>query len=170
VLVSNVINQPGVHQTRTEVELFMSVGPGAWAWPWGGFLLSSGARVGIPLTRNGFLAHVNNDVRLMVGVQAYFSVTPIAYWWLGAPVSLQWNFYLSDQWSVALEAGLSVDVFPYDLINCYDHPRLYCDRVYFHPAAAFGLRRHLSSEATPGLPAVTFRFTYPAGVQIGFSF
>lgn len=170
VLVSGVVNHPGQHQTRVHVEIFGGVGPGAWAWPWGGFLLSPGLRLGIPLTRNGFVANLNNDVHLMIGAQVYFSITPIPYWWLSAPVTLQWNFYLSEQWSVLLEAGLAVDVFLYDLINCYDHPRLYCDRVYFHPAGAIGLRRHLSGPAQPGYPSIAFRFTYPAGVQVALEF
>jgi hypothetical protein len=170
VLVSNVINRPSYHATRANLEIFVSVSPGAWAWPWGGFVLGAGMRLGVPLTRNGPMASLNNDFRLMIGAQIYGSVTPIPYWWLNAPVTLQWNFFLSDQWSVLLEAGLTVDVFTYDLINCYDHPRLYCDRVLFHPAGAFGLRRHLTRNVAPGFPAVEFRFTYPGGVQVAFAF
>jgi hypothetical protein len=94
-------------------------------WPFAiGVLFAGAANIaqaqGIPLTRNGPIANLNNDFRLMIGAQAYFSVTPIPYIWISAPVTVQWNFYLSDQWSVLLEAGLAVDVFAYDLINCYD--------------------------------------------------
>ncbi len=169
-LVSNVIERPGYHRTRVEAEIFASVGPGAWAWPWGGFVLSPGLRLSFPLTRNGPHASLNNDFRLVIGGQVYFSVTPIPYWWLSAPITLQWNFFLSEQWSVLLEAGVAVDVFTYDLINCYDHPRLYCDRVYFHPAGAFGLRRHLGGSGAPGAPSISFRFTYPGGVQVALGF
>jgi hypothetical protein len=155
---------------RAELEIFAGVGPGAWAWPWGGFVLSPGMRIGVPLTANGFMANLNNDVRLMFGGQFYASVTPSPYWWVDAPVTLQWNFYLRNQWSVALEAGLAVDVFLYDFLNCYDHPQLYCDRVFFHPVAGVGLRDHFAGPTAPAFPAMTFRFMYPAGVQVALSF
>lgn len=165
-LISGAINRPGFHATRANFEIFGGVGPGAWAWPWGGLVTTVGLRVGIPLTRNGPVAHLNNDMRLMIGAMGHASVTPDLYFWAAATLSLQWNFYLSDQWSVLLEGGLTADVFIYDYLNCYDHPRLYCDRVYFHPAGAFGLRRHLTNASFPGFPSVAFRFTYPAGVQV----
>ncbi len=175
VLLSGAINRPGYHVTRVGFEIFAGVGPGAWAWPWGGFVMSPGFRFSIPLTRNGPIEGLNNDFRLMIGAQIYFDVlngiTP--YWWLSAPVTVQWNFFLSEQWSVLLEAGLAVDVFmpipALDFLNCYNHPIYYCDRVYFHPAGALGLRRHFSSGA-PGNGAVSFRFTYPAGVQVALGF
>lgn len=170
MLVSNVIDRVNYHSSRVEGEIFAGVGPGGWAWPWGGFVLSPGLRLAFPLTTNGPIATMNNDFRLVIGAQIYFSVTPEFYWWLSAPITLQWNFYLSNQWSVLLEAGLAVDVYTYDLINCYDHPQLYCDRVYFHPAGAFGLRRHLGSSGAPGAPSISFRFTYPGGVQVALGF
>jgi hypothetical protein len=169
--LSNVVRQPGLHVTRVNVEILAGVAPGAWAWPWGGLAVSPGFRVGIPLTRNGMLSNINNDMRLMIGAQWIISFNPAEYWWLTAPLSLQWNFFLSQQWSVSLEAGLSVDVFVYDFLNCYEHPRFYCDRVLFHPVGGIGLRRHLSPSAgPPGFPALEFRFSYPYGVQVGLSF
>ena len=116
------------------------------------------------------LSNINNDVRLMVGAQWIIAFVPAEYWWITAPVSLQWNFYLSQQWSVSLEVGLSVDVFAYDFLNCYDHPRYFCDRVFFHPVGGIGLRRHLTSGREPGQPALEFRFMYPYGVQVGIVF
>jgi hypothetical protein len=170
VLISNVIDRPGYHRTRVEGEIFGSVGPGAWAWPWGGFILSAGLRGSFPLTQNGPIARMNNDFRLIIGAQGYFSITPQLYWWVSAPITLQWNFYISEQWSVLVEAGLAVDVFVYDFLNCYDHPQLYCDRIFFHPVGAFGLRRHLGTATAPGAPSVSFRFQYPGGVQIALGF
>ncbi|MFO0559172.1 MAG: hypothetical protein U0269_14245 [Polyangiales bacterium] len=161
------MNRPGQHQSRPTFELFAGVAPAAWAWPWGGLAVSPGFRLGFPLTRNGMLANINNDIRLMVGAQWIISFNPAEYWWITAPLSLQWNFFLSQQWSVSLEAGLSVDVFVYDFLNCYDHPRYFCDRVFFHPVGGIGLRRHLSSNPSPGAPALEFRFSYPYGVQVG---
>ncbi len=168
-LLNNVINRPGLHATRPSFEFLVGVAPGAWAWPWGGIAFSPGFRLGFPLTRNGMLGNINNDMRLMVGAQWIISFNPAEYWWITAPVSLQWNFYLSEQWSVSLEAGLSVDVFVYDFLNCYDHPRRYCDRVYFHPVGGIGLRRHLSRGNVPGFPSIEFRFSYPYGIQVGLN-
>jgi hypothetical protein len=165
--LSNVVNRPGFHGSRPTFEVFAGVAPAAWAWPWGGLAVSPGFRLGFPLTRNGMLSGINNDIRLMVGAQWIISFNPAEYWWITAPLSLQWNFYLSQQWSVSLEAGLSVDVFVYDFLNCYDHPRYFCDRVFFHPVGGIGLRRHLNSSGPPGTPALEFRFSYPYGVQVG---
>jgi hypothetical protein len=112
---------------------------------------------------------MNNDLRLMIGAQWYVTFNSGgAYWWLSAPVTLQWNFFLSPQWSASLEAGLAVDFFvpQIDWLNCYDHPQLYCDRVAFHPAGGFGLRRHFSQQPG-GFPALNFRFAYPGGIQVG---
>lgn len=169
--MSSTINRPGQHVTRVNGEILVTVAPGAWAWPWGGLTTSAGFRLGIPLTRNGMLSTLNNDVRLMLGAQWIISFNPAEYWWITAPLALQWNFFLSPQWSVSVEAGLSVDVFVYDFLNCYEHPRLYCDRVFFHPVGGVGIRRHFGSSANgPGFPALEFRFSYPYGVSVGLSF
>jgi hypothetical protein len=166
--LSNVVNRPGFHGSRPTFEVFAGVAPAAWGVAVGRTRGFAWVSTGISLTRNGMLSGINNDIRLMVGAQWIISFNPAEYWWITAPLSLQWNFYLSQQWSVSLEAGLSVDVFVYDFLNCYDHPRYFCDRVFFSPpSAASGCVVTSTPAARPAPPRSSFASRIRTGVQVG---
>ncbi len=71
-----------------------------------------GARFGIPIVRNGFVPSINNSVAINFGIdlvhydQCYFQTTGCGANYLLFPVALQWNFFLSRQFSVYGEGGI----------------------------------------------------------------
>ena len=80
---------------------------------WWGFGAATGIRFGIPIVNNGFIDSLNNAVYLNFGADFY---------WLerrcrgggggcdygagfGFPITLHWEFYLNDDWSLFAEIG-----------------------------------------------------------------
>ena len=69
-----------------------------------------GARYGIPLVTNGFVPPINNSVYVNFGADVYtLSGFGIG---IGIPVSMQWNFYFTDEWSAFGEVGLNLFLAP----------------------------------------------------------
>jgi hypothetical protein len=160
----------GQHDRSVEIEIHGLFALTQWAWAWSGSAVGPGIRIGIPLTANGFLTNVNNDVRINFGVEGFIWPEPLFYWWVSAPVVLQWNVFLTGTWSIFFEAGGAFDVFPTDGANCYDHsqsPWYYCDRWAVHPAGGFGARIHFAGGGR--FPTLTMRLGYPMGFTLGIS-
>jgi len=79
---------------------------------WYGTGIAGGARIGIPIVDNGFIGPLNNSVYITIGADLYL-LSDIAYFnnrggvGIGIPVSMQWNFYFTDDWSAFGEAGIN---------------------------------------------------------------
>jgi hypothetical protein len=64
-----------------------------------------GVRGSIPILQNGFIPSINNSVAISFGIDK----DPIGSGsTLNVPVALQWNFWLSDHWSVLGEPGIFI--------------------------------------------------------------
>lgn len=139
----------------------------------------AGARVSFELVRNGFVKTINNSVALGVGLDfLHYSGSAYAYpgtctqWTTGAsgrpvcvevsqyggssnyafiPVVLQWNFWLTRQWSVFGEPGLALYYYDYRTMSAA--PTLY-----------LGGRFHFTDKV-----ALTMRIGYPT-FSLGVSF
>ncbi|MGE0787287.1 MAG: hypothetical protein AB7S26_16565 [Sandaracinaceae bacterium] len=82
---------------------------------WWGYGFVSGARFGIPIVNNGFVDSINNAVYINFGVDFHFARTCGIYDngpgcgeygpGVGFPVTLHWEFYLNETWSVFAEVG-----------------------------------------------------------------
>ncbi|MDX2052794.1 MAG: hypothetical protein SFV15_10410 [Polyangiaceae bacterium] len=117
-----------------------------------------GGRVEFPIVPAGLLQSADDDLTLSLGAEVFFSHGRYntAVWPLGA---LQWNFYLSESWSVFPELG--VVAFAGD-----DHYRGYAPNGPFvSPYLGLGARLHLSPRA-----ALLARVNWPAGFQFGVAF
>lgn len=87
---------------------------GGFAWHGNG--VASGVRFGIPIMNNGFISSLNNAVYINFGADLYYVHSGgcggggrfgcggygIG---LGIPVTLHWEFYLNQTWSIFAEVG-----------------------------------------------------------------
>ncbi|MCS6796930.1 MAG: hypothetical protein NZ898_00085 [Myxococcota bacterium] len=114
-----------------------------------------GFRADIPIVSRGAVDGVDDDLSVSVGAEAF-------WWWdasnLGVfpVVALQWNFYLSEHWSLCPELGVALWFGP--------HRNRYW-RTFVAPFAGFGARYHFSARN-----ALLLRLTWPTGLQVGITF
>ncbi len=78
---------------------------------WYGLGLDTGVRFGLPLVHNGFIDSIDNAIYLNFGFELYYADegwdpgVHHYYVGFGIPVTLHWEFYFSDTWSVFAELG-----------------------------------------------------------------
>ncbi len=134
----STIKQPGAHPAYTfEAEPHLLLAPFDHFRPGVGF------RGTIELVDNGFVSSINNTVGIGFGAdwsRDHFRV----------PVVMQWNFWLSRNWSVFGEPGGLVDFGE--------------DRTRVHPAFYAGGRFHFTDRVT-----LTMRVGHPTA-SVGVSF
>jgi hypothetical protein len=168
-----VINNPGDHPRYTfELEPHLVLGfiePPGYA---SGAGFGVGFRGSIPIVRNGFIPSINNSVAIGFGMD-FARYGRGSYCVEGGvvsncnrrqidgfnefyfPVVLQWNFFLSRNWSVFGEPGVALNY------HGWDGPRA----VDVDPFIFFlGGRYHFSDKVT-----LTMRMGYPA-FSVGASF
>jgi hypothetical protein len=116
-----VISEPGVHPTYTvEVEPHLLLGLIDPPGPAHGTGLGLGARGTVELVDNGFVSTINNTIGVGFGLDwTHYSAGPCradddrcrrkfdSVW---IPLAMQWNFWLSEQWSVFGEPGIALRV------------------------------------------------------------
>jgi hypothetical protein len=146
----NTIKQPGLHPDYVfEAEPHFVVGfdvPGPKGK--GGFnhAFGPGFRGTFELVDNGFIKTINNTVGLGIGLD-WLSPGDNDTFWL--PVVMQWNFWLSDKWSVFGEPGGGI---------------WFGKASGVRPAFYGGGRFHFSDSV-----ALTLRVGYP-NIAVGVSF
>ena len=168
-----IIKNPGDHPRYTiELEPHIVLGfiepPGYAA----GTGFGAGFRASIPIVRNGFVPSINNSVAICFGMdfarygRGDYCVDgerlpdcdrrrAAGFNEFYFPVVLQWNFFLSRNWSVFGEPGVALNY------HAWDGPRaLDIDPFIFF----LGGRYHFSDKVT-----LTMRIGYPA-FSVGCSF
>lgn len=115
-----------------------------------------GFRADIPIVPTGIVDGVNDDLAISLGAEAlywYHGKTGFGVW----PMALlQWNFYLSEKWSIFPEVGVVLMFGP-------DRNRYW--RTFAAPIAMFGARYHFNRRN-----ALLLRVGWPAGLQVGITF
>lgn len=107
----SIIKRPGDH-ARYAVELEPHANLGLLGYY--GVGLGLGGRVGIPLVHNGFVSTINNSIAISAGADfvhytgCWYTSEGCGVNYLFVPVVMQWNFYLTRQWSVFGEPGLAI--------------------------------------------------------------
>jgi hypothetical protein len=163
----DTINHPGDHpKYGVEIEPHVLLG---WDNIYPGGSWGFGGRFSIPLVQNGFVPSINNSVAISFGVDAmiyeacwYHASCTATY--LDFPVTLQWNFFVAQRWSVFGEPGLMLyhgffnDCPPGS--NCPGVPV----ETGVYPVIFLGGRYHLSPST-----ALTLRIGFPT-FSFGFSF
>jgi hypothetical protein len=185
-LADDTIRRPGEHpKYNVEIEPHLLLGWGGVAGSWSGSAgIGPGVRFGIPIVENGFIPTINNSIAISFGADILYYGGGCGYanglavdcsaWYFEFPVTMQWNFYVSQRWSVFGEPGL----FPYHAefpnngacyyagpghSTCAYAPSGFAQNGVL-PAFFAGARYHFSDKA-----ALTFRVGYPT-ISIGVSF
>ncbi len=156
----DTIKHPGDHPNYVvEIEPHLIVG---WYRSVG-----VGARFNFALMKNGPIPSINNNLALGVGAELQFlgyTQRVRGYYFreggafLSVPVTMQWNFFVHERWSVFPELGVAFNHGFYDCEGACGGP------IFVDIVGAVGARYHFS-EST----ALTFRAGYP-GITVGLSF
>ena len=180
-LAQSTIKDPNPPKYSVEIEPKLNFAPGDF-YAYGGTGFGPGVRFSIPLMSPGFVKSINDSVAISFGVdlvhysgyQYYYSncgrfgcTAPYDagdFWAAHFPVVLQWNFWLTDRWSVFAEPGISFRHAFYS--DTYCNPNFYnCgnrDDVYF---AFFAGGRYALSDKV----ALTLRIGHPILFSLGLS-
>ncbi len=143
----SVIKTPGDHPDyRFEAEPHGLIGFGG-PFRGGKADLGAGFRGTVIIVDNGFVKTINNSVGISFGGDLFFRGTT-----LFVPVAMQWNFWLTNHWSVFGEPGVGM---------AFNRGK---GRDFIHPALSLGGRYHFNEKI-----ALTMRIGYPA-FSIGASF
>jgi len=113
-----------------------------------------GVRANLRILKNGFIPSLNNSVAISFGADLVFDTDNDVR--LVTPVALQWNFWLTQHWSVFGEPGLAIE-FP---MSTPRGP----EPIYLTPSLAVGGRYNFNDKVT-----FTVRLGYPL-TTIGASF
>ncbi len=159
----SVIKQPNRHPVyRAELEPHIDILP--WHRNYGGRFgnglgdveFGAGFRASIEIADPAFISKINNTVAITFGVDftnnncGHFSCNRSFSFW--SPVALQWNFFLTDKWSVFGEGGF--------VLRSYG----FFNETYGDFTFAAGGRFHFNDKV-----ALTMRVGYPF-VSVGVSF
>jgi hypothetical protein len=175
----DTIRRPGDHpRYHVEVEPHLSLGVGGVYGFYGGEAglgFIPGVRIGIPIVENGFIPKINNSVAISFGFDpiyysgCWFGPGSCSAWYIELPVTMQWNFYVAQHWSVFGEPGFFLyhgfysDCFFNGNRDFCGAPNGYAQTGVL-PAFYVGARYHFSDHVT-----LTMRVGYPT-FSIGVSF
>jgi hypothetical protein len=171
------IKQPGDHPDYVaELEPHLILGLWGLPGPGNGRGVGLGFRASIEIVDNGFVKTINNTVAISFGLDwvhydvnrfcgrlgrndpcFYFDDDIDVFWF---PVVMQWNFWLSENWSVFGEPGLAFSFWEHDVYNDF-----YDDDFNINFAFFAGGRFHFSDAVS-----LTMRLGFPHTFQIGVSF
>jgi hypothetical protein len=169
---TSIIKSPGDHPDyHIEIEPH-----GILAWPgwyggfdyYGFFGIGGGARFSVPICKNCFIPKINNNVAISFGADLaifpFYNTATANYapTFLYLPIAMQWNFFLSQKWSIGPAIGFSpvVGVF-YDYNACGGG----CRNWFFAPLFEVAARYHFTDRVT-----LTMRLGFPEFFNIGVSF
>lgn len=170
----SIIKDPNPPKYKVEIEPHLNV-QYFYRDTYGAYGFGPGVRFGIPVMSPGFIKTINNSVAINFGAdllylrphrkycdgRGCYGYDGGGFWGLYTPVTLQWNFWLTDKWSVFGEPGVVLRT-----------PFGGCDRTFGCRGTdsfvwwAFyaGARYHFSDSV-----ALTMRVGYPTGISVGVS-
>lgn len=116
--------------------------------------LGIGFRADVPVLSEGIIAGTDDDLRVSLGADLVWFFNHEGFG-LYPVVALQWNFYLSPEWSIFPEVGMVL------LFGEREHNW----RTFVAPTVGFGVRWHWNESN-----ALLIRLTWPTGLQLGIVF
>ena len=123
-----------------------------------------GFRVDIPIV-DSIIDEVDDELALSPGAELFFWDFDRTFVSLWPVIALQWNFYLSEKWSVFPELGLSLFIGD-DRYYAYGRgPRGRGVGAHIWPFLGVGGRYHWNDRNS-----LIMRINWPAGLQIGITF
>jgi hypothetical protein len=156
----SIVKQPDQHPSYL-VELDVHGLFAYWAAPlalgrFGTVAFGPGIRASFNILKDGFLPNVNDSVAIGVSADLAFGIDNTVR--LVTPIVLQWNFWLTQHWSVFGEPGVAIE-FPMSIPNSGGG-----EPIYASPALFVGGRYNFNEHVT-----FTVRLGYPMST-IGASF
>ncbi|MEO7096690.1 MAG: hypothetical protein ABI175_25760 [Polyangiales bacterium] len=179
----SIIKDPNPPKYSVEIEPHLNLNFGGWGVYHGynSFGWGPGVRFSIPVLSPGFIKTINNSIAISFGADllnyaghryycngkncnAYFDSD--SFWALYVPVTMQWNFWLTDKWSVMGEPGLAIR---HAFVSSD-----YCNRDFYSdcrsatelvPAFYAGARFHFGDTT-----ALTMKIGFPTFFSVGVSF
>lgn len=143
----SIIKTPGDHPDyKFEAEPHLLIGFGG-PFRHGQSELGAGFRGTVIIVDNGFVPKINNSVGITFGADIFFGHGTLVF-----PVAMQWNFWLTNHWSVFGEPGLAIAA------------NKYADASTLNPVLYLGGRYHFTDKI-----ALTMRIGYP-DFSVGASF
>ena len=133
--------------------------------------LGAGFRVDVPIVPDGMIeGNVDDELVLSPGAEFlfwdYYGRDHTSNVGIAPLVALQWNFYVSDKWSVFPELGVAMMFGDYwHHKHSHNDPGNDHGHVYVDPFLGGGARYHFSARN-----ALLLRINWPAGLQIGITF
>jgi hypothetical protein len=172
----DTIRRPGDHPLYSvELEPHLPIGWGGLGGRYGGdAALGLGARFSIPVVHNGFVPTINNSIAVTFGIDwvhyfgCYNTGANCSADYITLPVALQWNFYVSQHWSVFGEPGFAIYHGFFSTCQNFDgtfcsHPSGFSETGIV-PALFLGGRYHFTDRVS-----LTMRIGYPT-LSVGVSF
>lgn len=174
----SIIKNPGDHPDyHVELEPHLLFG---WARLYGQTAFGLGARASIPLVQNGFVPSINNSVALTFGIDwlrygdCYFYDRRfgrnVGYGcgasYLFFPLAMQWNFWLTEKWSVFGEPGLYFYHGFFDTTYCdpgfalCGYPTATSVDFAFYAGARFHFNDKISLTMRIGYPTFSFGVSF----------
>jgi hypothetical protein len=173
-----IIKQPGAHpRYGFEAEPHLLLGLLGAPGPSSGDGFGLGFRGSVPIVDNGFVKTINNNVAISFGADwVHYGgdrrrvCNRDTCWYaddydvesIYLPVAMQWNFFLSENWSVFGEPGLAIRIHWWEYEN--DWYREDDSDVDLRPVFYVGGRLHFNDSIT-----LTMRLGYPT-FSVGVSF
>ncbi|GAC1351580.1 MAG: hypothetical protein NVSMB1_05970 [Polyangiales bacterium] len=172
---ASIIKDPAPPKYHVEIEPHLNLNFLAFDYATTGF--GPGVRFGIPIMSPGFIPSINDSVAISFGADFmrysgydFFCDGPGGrcynsggFWSMYLPVTLQWNFWLTEKWSVFGEPGLT---FRHSFNDAYCDNRVWNCRSSDQFLGAFYVGgRYLFSDTV----ALTLRAGYPTGFSLGIS-
>lgn len=189
---TTIIREPNPPKYKVEIEPKLNLAY-LGLWSYGGNGWGPGVRATIPIMSPGFIKSINNSVGISFGLdilkyQGYYDYYYYGYcagdprrcpgyyydpsfWSLHIPVTMQWNFWITDWFSAFGEPGLTIrhswyHDYPY-YAGC--DPRFYAcnvsrDSTNFYFTFFAGVRFHVSDNL-----AITLRIGHPIDFSVGLS-
>lgn len=190
---ATIIKNPNPPKYGVEIEPKLNLGFFG-LYDYGGSGFGPGVRFSIPIVSPGFIPKLNNSVAISFGADmmrysgyryynswcrrndcyAYYNNYDSSFWSLHLPVTMQWNFFLTDKWSVFGEPGFTLRHSFYRddpafrqycdprFYNCNDGP--YGSRWDAYFTFFVGGRFHFSEKV-----ALTMRLGHPIDMSVGIS-
>lgn len=187
---TTIIKDPNPPRYKLEIEPKLNLGFFG-LFDYGGNGWGPGVRFSIPLMSPGFVKKINDSVAIGFGADFmrysgykyyrdycpnknaacvdYYNHYDASFWALHLPVVMQWNFWLTDKWSVFGEAGVTLRHAFYRDDPYYN---TYCSGGFCRQGSAndfyftffAGGRFHFNDNL-----ALTFRIGHPIDASIGLS-
>jgi hypothetical protein len=166
---ASIIKDPNPPKYKVEIEPHLNV-QYFFLDTYGAYGFGPGIRVGIPIMSPGFIKKINDSVAISFGGDILRMTSrkfcdrngcyDYGFWAFYSPVTLQWNFWLTDKISVFGEPGFVFRT-PFgddcSRYNCRSGPFVWWS---FYAGARF----HFSDSV-----ALTLRGGYPTGISVGIS-